>query len=149
MHRSLDQFFRPGRTVHIDRLCALIVPCSRHQRTETCSVVIMMMRNENDAHVTHIEASLGDAASGAVSSVNHIERAIHDQEIRKLRAVGSGGRASYCSECDQTSIRLGLSGICLRPASIHRDTDEEYRKTINQERANLFHCRLAHLSAPQ
>ena len=44
-------------------------------------MVIVMMRNENDAHVTNIEARLCEAASYAVPSINHIKRAIHDQEI--------------------------------------------------------------------
>ena len=65
----------------------------------------MMMRDENDAHVTNIEPRLGDAASHTIASVEDIKRAINDQQIRELCAMGSRGWAGHCSECDQTRRR--------------------------------------------
>jgi hypothetical protein len=41
----------------------------------------MMMRDENDAHVTNIEPSLSDAASHTIASVDNIKRTMDDQQV--------------------------------------------------------------------
>jgi hypothetical protein len=44
-------------------------------------VIIMVMRDENDADISHIEPSLSDAASHTIASVDDIKRTIDDQQI--------------------------------------------------------------------
>jgi len=41
----------------------------------------MMMRDENGAHVSNIEPSLGDATRNTITSINNIKRVIDDHEI--------------------------------------------------------------------
>ena len=49
--------------------------------TQAGSVVIMMMRDENGAHVSNVEPSLGDAAGHTITSIDNIKRVIDDQQI--------------------------------------------------------------------
>ena len=41
----------------------------------------MMMRNENDAHVAHVEPGFSDAASHTIASIDHVQGAIDDQQV--------------------------------------------------------------------
>jgi hypothetical protein len=41
----------------------------------------MMMGDENGAHVSNVEPSLGDAAGHTITSIDNIKRVIDDQQI--------------------------------------------------------------------
>ena len=81
LHRSLYQIFRSGWAIDVDGLGPLVVPCGRHKCAKAGSVVVMMMRDENGAHISNVETSLGDAASHAIAGVNDIKRVIDNQQI--------------------------------------------------------------------
>jgi hypothetical protein len=45
------------------------------------ALVIMMMRNENNADISHIKTDLSNAADHTIAGIDNIKRAIDDQQI--------------------------------------------------------------------
>ena len=84
--------------VDIGGLAALVLPLRVEQRSEPVGVVAVRMRDEHLANLPEVVARLHDAPRGAVTGVDEIERAVHDEEVRRLRAVAGGERAAARAE---------------------------------------------------
>src|SRR5215831_1125871 len=114
LHGRLNQRLCRGRTIYVDRACALVVPCDRHQRAKSCGVIVMVMSNEDGSDVADINASLGDPSCNAVACIDDVMRPIHGEEIRGLWLVSPRGRPPSGPERDQTaaSLRLRRSRLC-------------------------------------
>jgi hypothetical protein len=81
-------------------------------------VVVVMMGNKNDAHISDINARLHKPARDAIASINEIMRSIDGQEVRRLRASRAWDRTGCCAECDEAGADLEGSRLHLREASI-------------------------------
>src|SRR5262249_51765121 len=81
LHRCLDQVFCPGRTIHIDRLGALVVPGDRHQRSEARRVIVVKMSEENGSNIPDIDSGFGDPARRPIAGVNDIQCSIDNQQV--------------------------------------------------------------------
>jgi len=76
LHSGLDQFFRPGRAIDVDRLRTLAIPRQGHQRTKACCVIVMMVRNKNEADLSRIDTSFRKTACDTVAGINNIMRPV-------------------------------------------------------------------------
>ena len=72
LHGCLDQSIRPGRSIDVDRFCAILKPRHRQQCTKTCRVIIVMVGEENSSDVPTVDTGLRKTICDAIASVNDI-----------------------------------------------------------------------------
>ena len=84
LYGSLDQCFRSGWTIDIDRHCAIEVPYLGQKKTETTSVIVVVMSNEYGSDFSHVHGSFCDAARYPVAGVHNVVDAIDDQQISTI-----------------------------------------------------------------
>ena len=101
LHRGFDQIFRPRRTIDVDRLGTVLIPRDRHKRAEPCSVIVMMMGNEDRPDVAGVNAGLGQSARGPVAGIDDIGRVVDDQQIGRLCAMRPRRRARCRAKRDE------------------------------------------------
>src|SRR5258708_1148147 len=85
LHRGLDQIFCPWRAIDIDGLGSLVIPSDGHERTESCSVIVVMVSDEDSSHISNVEPRLSNAACSTVAGAHDIKSAIDNQKIGRLR----------------------------------------------------------------
>jgi hypothetical protein len=78
LHGGLNQHFRPGRAIDVDRLRPVFIPSDGHQRPKSRCVIVMVVGDENDADVSNIDSGLRHAANDAISGVNDVRDSIDD-----------------------------------------------------------------------
>src|SRR5215470_7040865 len=77
LHGRLNQRLCRGRTIYVDRACALVVPCDRHQRTKSCGVIVMVMGDEDCPDVADVNTSLCDTSRYSVAGIDNVMRPVH------------------------------------------------------------------------
>jgi hypothetical protein len=128
LHRGLDEVFRVWGAVDIDGFGSLIIPSDRHQRTDSCGVIIVMVRDEYRSDISNVESRLRNSARDTVPSVDNIQGAIDDQKIGRLCPVGSRRWPSHGPKSDQTGSRLRRRVGRLRHAFVGHDSSYEEPK---------------------
>ncbi len=95
---GLDQVFCPGRAIDIDRFGAILIPRNRHQRPKTRRVIVMMVGDENSSDLPNVDTSFCKPACDAVARINNVQCAVDNQQIGRLRSMGSRWRARLTSQ---------------------------------------------------
>jgi hypothetical protein len=57
-------------------------------------VIVMMVRNKNSSDFSNIDTSFRKTACDAVARVNDVQCSVDNQQIGRLRSMGSRWRAS-------------------------------------------------------
>jgi hypothetical protein len=55
LHSRLDQLFRSGRAIDMDRLGAILIPRDRQQRTKASCVIVVMVSDKNDSDFPNVD----------------------------------------------------------------------------------------------
>ena len=115
LDRGLDQILGSRRTIDIDRLGPVLAPRCRHQVPKARGMVVVMMGDENRPDVADVDAGLDQPTGDAVAGIDHVKRSVDDQQIGRLRSVGSRRRTAHRSERDQTGSCFRRSRIASAP----------------------------------
>src|SRR5215467_8824346 len=89
LYGRLDQRFGRRGTVDVDRACALVVPCDRHQGAKPRSVIVMVMGDENCPDIADNNACLCDTSRYPVASIDNIMHPVDGEQIGRLRLMSS------------------------------------------------------------
>jgi hypothetical protein len=57
LHSRLDQLFRSGRAIDMDRLGAILIPRDRQQCTETGCVIVVMVGDKDNSDFANVDTS--------------------------------------------------------------------------------------------
>ena len=76
-HRGINKLLGSGWAVDVDGLSALRVPRQRHQGSEACGMIIVVVGEENDSHLTHVCAGPRHAPRHSVTGVHNVVGAVY------------------------------------------------------------------------
>jgi hypothetical protein len=57
-------------------------------------VIVMMVSDKNSSNLSNVDTSFCKTACDAVARINNVQRAVDNQQIGRLRSMGSRRRSS-------------------------------------------------------
>ena len=76
-HYGINKFLSSGWSIDVNGLSALPIPRQGHEGPEACSMVIVMVSEENGSHIAHIRAGPCHAARYSVTGVHNVVSVVY------------------------------------------------------------------------